>query len=371
MSVYFKKGKGWRYDFTLKGTRYTMAWFKTKREAQMAEAKRKEVRSTQSPEMEIRTDIIFTELINSRLDFMLEYKSKRYYEDMRYLARRIVKNWGNLPCDQITDDIIQRYILNRARVSHNCANYDLRLLRSMFNFGMKRGFLKKNPTSAIEFLPVEKKMKYIPPKEDVWRVILSADPDAQDYLWTIALTLGRVGEINRLTWSDVDFNERSVILHTRKKKGGHLSPRKVPMSDKLYDLLHRRYLKRETDKPWVFWHRYWDREKKQWAEGPFKDRKRIMKSFCERAGVRYFRFHAIRHFGASIMDQANVRIGDIQRILGHEKRSTTDIYLHSIGESERSAVRVLEQEMLNVLHQISHTESHTEKKISDGNNVTT
>ena len=39
MSVYFVKGKGWRYDFTLNGTRQTEAWFTTKKEAKQAEAK--------------------------------------------------------------------------------------------------------------------------------------------------------------------------------------------------------------------------------------------------------------------------------------------------------------------------------------------
>ncbi len=37
MSVYFIKGKGWRYDFILKGTRHTSTWFKTKTEAKQAE----------------------------------------------------------------------------------------------------------------------------------------------------------------------------------------------------------------------------------------------------------------------------------------------------------------------------------------------
>jgi integrase len=50
--------------------------------------------------------------------------------------------------------------------------------------------------------------------------------NTQDYLWTIVLTMGRVGEINRLTWHDVDFENRQVALYTRKKKGGHLTPRK-------------------------------------------------------------------------------------------------------------------------------------------------
>ena len=64
----------------------------------------------------------------------------------------------------------------------------------------KRGWIKENPTEGLEFFPVEKKLHYIPPKQDILRVILAADPDTQDYLWTIALTLGRIGKINRLTY---------------------------------------------------------------------------------------------------------------------------------------------------------------------------
>ena len=41
MSVYSKKGKGWRYDFTLKGERYTQAWFPTKTKAKQAESRNK------------------------------------------------------------------------------------------------------------------------------------------------------------------------------------------------------------------------------------------------------------------------------------------------------------------------------------------
>jgi integrase len=46
-------------------------------------------------------------------------------------------------------------------------------------------------------------------------------------------TMGRMGEINRLTWEDVDFERRVLVLYTRKKKGGHLTPRKVPMTTRL------------------------------------------------------------------------------------------------------------------------------------------
>lgn len=81
-----------------------------------------------------------------------------------------------------------------------------------------------------------------------------------------------------------------------------------------------------------------------------------MKTLCKKTGVRYFRFHTLRHFAASMLDHENVSIGSIQRILGHENRSTTEIYLHSIGMAEREAMNVLEQALK------SHTQIHTQNR---------
>ena len=67
-----------------------------------------------------------------------------------------------------------------------------------------------------------------------------------------------------------------------------------------------------------------------------------MKRLCKKAGVPYFRFHPIRHSGASVMDNNNVPTGAIQRILGHKNRTTTEIYLHSLGEGEREAIKTFE-----------------------------
>ena len=43
------------------------------------------------------------------------------------------------------------------------------------------------------------------------------------------------------------------------------------------------------------------------------------------------------------MDLNHVPIGSIQRILGHENRTTTEIYLHRIGDPERKAMEVFER----------------------------
>jgi len=68
-----------------------------------------------------------------------------------------------------------------------------------------------------------------------------------------------------------------------------------------------------------------------------------MGTLCRRAGVKYFRYHAIRHLTASVLDEMGTPIGTIQRILGHQNRKTTEIYLHSIGDAERKAMDKLQE----------------------------
>ena len=298
MSVYSVKGKGWRCDFILDGARYSSSWFNTKAEARNAEARRREEIKNPTPEPEpapvmvtTSTAMGFLELVNRRLDHVKAYNSERHYTDHFYMAKRWIGEWEKLSCEEFSRDKIQNYLLKRVKVSPYTANKDLRYLRALFNFGVSRNWMSENPTRGLSFFPVEKRLKYVPPKTDVLRVIAAADPDTQDYLWAIKETMGRMGEINRLTWSDVNLEERYVVLYTRKKRVGHLTPRKVPMTLKVFEILSRHYEKRAKDKPWVFWQQYWDKKKKSSAEGPYQDRKRIMKPLCQNAKGRYFRFH--------------------------------------------------------------------------------
>ena len=359
MSSYFVKGKGWRFDFILEGTRFTGSWFKTKREAQKAEESKREEVINPLTVQQTPTDMGFLDLVNRRLDHVKAYNSVQHYQDTCYIARKWIKQWGLLTCNQISQEMIERFVMERSKVSKVTANKEIRYLRSLFNFGKKKKLIQGNPLDDIDFLPEEKRIKYVPSPEDIDMVISAAGPDDQDYLWVIRETLGRMNEINNLTWDDVDFKTKTVTLYTRKKKGGHLTPRKVPMTERLFKVLNRRYEKRNKDKPWVFWHRY-KNGNNDWEEGPFKDRKKFMKTLCRKAGVKYFRFHALRHAGASLMDNCNVSIGTIQKILGHENRSTTEIYLHTLGNSERAAMTIYEK-----AREKSHTNSHTKIKSDD------
>jgi integrase len=220
MSAYFKKGKGWRFDFTLQGKRHTSRLFKTMAEARQAEAEKREELKNPTPVVESPTDMAFLELINQRLDYVQAYKSEKYYSDYRGICKRIVKEWQGRSCAEITKAMVQKYLLSRARISAFTANKDLRYIRALFNFGIKYDLIQENPTMGLEFMPVERKIRYVPPKEDVASVLLAADPSTQDYLVAIKESMGRMSEINRLTWEDVDLVGKYVVLYTRKKKGG-------------------------------------------------------------------------------------------------------------------------------------------------------
>jgi integrase len=346
MTCYFVKGKGWRYEFQMNGTRYTKGFFTTERRAKKAELIRREelVRpAVQQTAPETLIDMGFSHLVNLRLDHVKAYNSDSHYGTYTYLAKRWTSMWGEMPCSQITSTMVEEHLKERRKISAYTANKDLRYLKATLKFGIEKQHISNDPTSELRFFPVEKRVIYVPPSEDIDKVIACANPDIQDYLYVVRETVARVGEVNRLRWDDVNFNVRYVVLYTRKKSGGHLTPRKVSMTQKLHEVLSRRFQTREPSKPWVFWHRYWSRKQGTHVEGPYGDRKKIMKKLCHDAKVKYFRFHPIRHSGASIMADSNVPIGVIQRILGHENSKTTEIYLHSMGEAERDAMRTFEK----------------------------
>ncbi|MGO9022446.1 MAG: tyrosine-type recombinase/integrase [Syntrophobacteraceae bacterium] len=353
MSVYLVKGKGWRYELEQGGKRYTHSFFRTKREAKDAIAKRRE--ELKNPkEVKTETDMDFLDLVNDRLDYVKARYVPGHFDHCRYMAKRWVKRWKDLRCSQITQKMIETFLQERNEAhSGGTANRELRYLRATFNHGKKR--LKENPTDDIKFFAESHKPKHTPSSDDLDKVIAIAHLDTQDYLWTIRDTLGRMSEINRLSWPDVDFAKKCVTLYTRKRENGNLESRLVPMTEKLFEILSRRFETRDRAIPWVFWHTYTSSKTGEKKAGPYIDRKKFMKTLCKKAGVPYFRFHRIRHSGASIMDECKVPTATIQKMLGHKIRKTTEIYLHPIKDSDRAAMMAFERARAIKPHTKPHT----------------
>lgn len=61
------------------------------------------------------------------------------------------------------------------------------------------------------------------------------------------------------------------------------------------------------------------------------------------AGLTGFRFHDLRHSGASFMVQAGVPLNTVRAILGHKSYSMVLRYAHLAPEHQRDAVRALDR----------------------------
>lgn len=285
----------------------------------------------------------FLDLVELRLDELKQRLSTKYYMETVYLAKKWVKYWERLSCSEITAKSITMFRNERSIVSNETANKEIRYLRSLFNWGIKKGHITINPALLVDMLRVEKRTVYVPSEADIDKVFEIASPEQRDYLWCLRDTFARSKEINNLQWNDIDFKNRTLTLYTRKKKNGTKTPRIIPMTDTLFEVLSNRNNNKSESIPWVFYHTYYSRRTKKKVIGPYIDRKKFMKTLCEKAGVKYFRFHPLRHAGASYMESNGIPISVIQEILGHENRKTTERYIHSIGNSKVEAFKILQK----------------------------
>ena len=337
MSVYFVRGNGYRFDFTVNGRRYTSGYFKKKGDAKKAEAKKRQ--EIANPPGESR-DLPFYELMQRRLAHLQVYASEGHFKDTHAMGKRAVRRFKKMLCSEITPEMVEKFIRWRAKQSSpHAANRDLVYLRSAFRWGSKKRFIDNDPTFSVEFFPVEKRVKYVPTPEEVDKIIAVAEPEVADYIWVIRETLARVSEINRMQWSDVNLRERYVVLWTRKKRGGVKTPRRIPMTTTLFEILTRRFRERNRQIPYVFWHRYWSRKEGKWKVGPYGDRSKIMRTLCKNAKVKYFRYHAIRASQASVVAHLGTPLLVVSHLLGHNNSQVTELYISKVGAGIDKAAR--------------------------------
>jgi integrase len=141
------------------------------------------------------------------------------------------------------------------------------------------------------------------------------------------LTMARIREINYLKWEDVHSDY--LILRTRKAKNSVVAERKIPIWEGLREVIEQIPKKGE----YVFINPVTGK--------PYDYRSKFLGNLCTKAKEKKFSFHALRHFGANRLADEGVPITDIQALLGHQRATTTDIYLRGIRPSLKEAVKKL------------------------------
>jgi len=240
-----------------------------------------------------------------------------------------------MPTEKLTPAMVLGYIQKQqTKRSGNAANKDRKNLVAAWNWGMKY-FTPKLPSPnpcLVEKMSEKRHPRYVPPLKDFLKVLSCVD-DFQDKIMLLVFfhLAARRGEVFRLKVSDLDFTHNRIRLFTRKRKNGDLEPDWLPMTLELRDGLEQWLDMRPIDSEYVFICLDQYRFCRDHYGEPFQYRLKLMKRLCEKAKVKPFGFHAIRHMTATWLFDQGYSLGIIQALLRHSSPSTTERYLKKIG----------------------------------------
>ncbi len=142
----------------------------------------------------------------------------------------------------------------------------------------------------------------------------------------------------RLTWAQVDFENREIVFRTKSKRpGGEVHT--LPITQAMLVLLAEQ---RGGHPIYVFTY-VCKRSRGQRRKGeryPFSKngwRKDWWRAL-EAAGIEDFRFHDLRHTAATRVLRASNNLKVVQEMLGHSDIGTTARYAHAMKEDVRAAM---------------------------------
>jgi len=215
---------------------------------------------------------------------------------------------------------------SKARVNRYTA-----ILKCFFNRFVDWGKLKSNPCRGIRLYPETARTHWL--EKGQLDALLESCSDRLRPIVEIAVLTGlRRGDILRLTWDRIDFNQR-VIQIVQSKTG---TPLVLPMSEALEDVLRR--IPPCSDSPYVF-HEVGTRRRFGWARTDFQ-------KAIKAAGLEGTRMHDLRHTAATQLRRLGCDLPVIQQLLGHRTIRTTLRYAHVHPTELRDAMGKLGEKLL-------------------------
>ncbi|MGA3114585.1 MAG: tyrosine-type recombinase/integrase [Syntrophobacteraceae bacterium] len=346
----------YRYKFKHKGQQYGKKGIVTRKAA--AEQEAAEKKKLKGPET---LTVSFHELATQYLDFMQPRIAKNTYRSKKLIFKSFLsfidpapskqpakdeerERVSTFPADAVTEIQILKFLEkvregSKSEDGNKRANRYLRELNTLYNWGYKKRLARENPPATAEPYPEDQFIKYVPPVEDIDKVLMAANREEMELVIVLYHTAGRISEILRLIWEDVNFERRWVRLWTRKRRGGKAEEDYLQFTTALETTLKARWKSRDKKSPYVFTN---PRTGTKYTRDE-KFIRHLMENLCARAGVKPFTFHSIRHHVASILkDSGKATVGQIQKFLRHRRMTTTENYLHDLSPEVREIADILD-----------------------------
>lgn len=246
--------------------------------------------------------------------------------------------FGDKALDSITTDDIEAFRDARKTkgLSPVAVNHDLRLLRKMFNWAIRKGYLDRTPFKigtepAIRLEREFPRRKRLQTADDEKRLLDSSGPQLRAFIIAMLDTGCRPGEILSLQWRDVSLDRNELIVRAEKEKTR--TGRIIPITSRLKSILEMRRLDPEGEEfgpeAYAFGNEVEERVK------PMRE---LWTEAVEKAGLTGLQMRDLRHEAGSRFMEAGMPISYVSNMLGHTNLTTTSRYLNI-------NVRVLHREM--------------------------
>jgi integrase len=295
-----------------------------RRLAEQIDQKHKEeirLKSGQLPDL--KPKMLFAELAGRFLD---QGSPKEWHRDR---LKVLLPFFSTIEIGGITKGLVRRYRDKRhseKQLTETTVNRDIECLRHLLYWAVDEGILAANPIARIRLERERRKKKPVLSLTEEAQLLGAAAPHLRD-ITIFALDTGmRRGEILNQTWEDVDFERRLLnVTHSKTPEG---EAREIPLTERVLDLLSGR--KKDSGLIFTF-------------EGkPIGSLKTGWKAAIRRAGVRYIRFHYLRHTFNTRLLELSVPREVRMALLGHTFGDTHESYEHVELPIKREAIRRLE-----------------------------
>ena len=201
------------------------------------------------------------ELLNERLDYLFEHKSKKHANETKNVFKTVLKyapKWKDMPISAITLEMVRemaeswRKDLEFRGKTAGMVNRALKYLTSAWNgpWDSKRAprHYDYNPFKLLDHYPVQERVRFIPETSTIERIVKAAETlDTTEiglYIRVLYETAARPSEPLAIKWDHILADKGILILFTRKRVGGQLTQRRLKISDELLALFYEQTAKR-------------------------------------------------------------------------------------------------------------------------------
>lgn len=244
-----------------------------------------------------------------------------------------------------------------AGLAEATVNKHLGSLRRVWNDtpGLMVNPFRSGRKGGIRRFKVAEKDWHLYEPEEITKVLTACPDDRWRGMILTAYGAGlRLGEIQHLTWDDVDFSAAEIHVNPKRGTGKLVAwvpkdkdRRRLPMAPELAGILTRSFLKRDGENPYLFlgtrrWrHILAKREAGKWSEDSdmMNNFLRDYHQILSRAGLPVGEFHSLRKSCITNWLDAGVAPHVVQKMAGHASIETTIKHYSKMRRTAPDSVR--------------------------------